>query len=400
MWVMRYLLISDLHIGDGSAKDDFSYDGVLVELLEEMSQERITLILNGDAFELLESECIKSLGFVPFEETLKEICPEVLDEIEKNHPGVFRALRDFSKKNEVIYIVGNHDYYLLKNEKLSEKLKEKIGNVRIVPFYYIESLKVLVMHGNQFDVINRFTLDRKRKRVVPPLGDLISRYMLVNFDKQIEPLVPKSVIRDYDNVRPLLDVFNWFELVSEIHNVGEDLVELWVGSFLSLMRTSLAKDWLRSNYPILRFLSKVFLNKFGGIKLGERIVRLIMNLRSFRRTDYLLRIAKKILSGKRKLKDEDFLGYEDSWIPKDVSLKGIAFGHIHHTSFNIFPTRDGYKFYVNTGTWRPVVERIKGKKKAFQKKAELFYAIISSENGEIDVTVKSTLKIEELSPSI
>ena len=400
MGVMKYLILSDLHIGDGSAKDDFRYDTELVDLLNEHSQEGTVLILNGDTLELLESECVKEIGLVPFEELLQRICPETIDLIERNHSEVFKALRNFAKKSEIIYVVGNHDYYILKNEKLKEKLRKKLGNVRIVPFFYIEELSTLVMHGNQFDVINRFTIDRKTGRVIPPLGDFIPRYMMVHFDEQIEPLVPKSVIMDYDNVTPLLDVFDWLELVKEVYNISEDLVEMWVGSFLNLMRTSFAKDWLRTNYPILRFSSKIFLNRLGGIKLGEYLVRTVMGLRKLRMTDYLLRVAKKILSGKRKLKKEDFVGYEDGQIPSDVPLKGLVFGHIHHTSFHIFPTKSGYKFYVNTGTWRPVVERIRGRRKAFQKKVELFYAILSTENGEFDVTVNSTVKVEELSPSL
>ena len=400
MGVMKYLILSDLHIGDGSTKDDFRYDVELVDLLKEYSQEGTVLILNGDILELLESECVKEIGLVPFEELIQKMCPETIDMIERNHSEVFKALRDFAKKGRIIYIVGNHDYYILKNEKLKDKLKEKLGNVRIVPFFYIEELSTLVMHGNQFDVINRFTIDKKTGRVIPPLGDFIPRYMMVHFDEQIEPLVPKKVIMDYDNVKPLLDVFDWLELVKEVYNISEDLVEMWVVSFLNLMRTSFAKDWLRTNYPILRFSSKIFLNRLGGIKLGEYLVRTVMGLRKLRMTDYLLRVAKKILSGKRKLRREDFVGYEDGRIPIDVPLKGIVFGHIHHTSFHIFPTKSGYKFYVNTGTWRPVVERIRGRKKAFQKKVELFYAILSGENGEFDVTVNSTVKVEELSPSL
>ncbi len=392
---MRYLVLSDLHIGDGSAKDDFHYDDELVELLGRFDDSDTTLILNGDTLEILESECVKSLGLIPFEELSMRICPQVVDMIEENHPEVFEAVRSFSGR--VIYIAGNHDYYVLVNPLLRIKVEERLG-AEVVPFHYIDDLQTLVIHGNQFDVINRFSRNRKTGELVPPLGDFISRYMMIFFDEQIEALVPEQVIRDYDNVRPLLDVFNWFEHVKEVYDVGQDLVEMWVSSFLRLMRTSFARDWLRSNYPVLRFTSRIFLNKLGGVKLGEMLVRAVMGLRKVRRTDYLLRTARNLLLGRRKLSEEDFLGYDSIPLPLGKPLKGIVMGHIHHSAFRIFPSSEGYKFYINTGTWRPVVERIKGKGKAFQKKAELSYALVSVVDEKVDVVVNSTVKLEEVSP--
>ncbi len=397
--VMKYLILSDLHIGDGSSKDDFHYDREIVELLERYKDEEITLVLNGDAFEILESECVRRLGLISFEELVEKICPEIIDEIERNHPKVFQLFREFSKDHEIVYIVGNHDYYILKNEGLRKKIEEKLEKVRILPFFYIEELSTLVIHGNQFDVINKFTVDRKTGKIIPPLGDFIPRYMMVYFDERIEELVPKDVIVDYDNIRPLLDVFDWLKFVNEMYNIGEDLVEIWVGNFLNLMRSSFAKSWLKSNYPFLRFASRIFLNRFGGIKLGSILVRAVLGIRRARRTDYLLKVAKKILTGFRKLQPSDFIGYELDGFDLNVPLKGIVMGHIHHSKFQIFSTSDGYKFYLNTGTWRPVVEKIKGDRKAFQKKAELFYAVLNKVNGEIDVEINSKTKLEKISPS-
>ncbi len=393
---MRYLILSDLHIGDGSAKDDFVYDEELSNLLDDFSKEEsITLILNGDTLELVESEIVKSLGLIPFEELVEKLDGDLIDSIFENHPRVLEAFRNFSRKHKIIYVVGNHDYYLLKNERLRERLVELIGNVEVVPYHYIEEISTLVIHGSQFDVINKFTYDRKTGKLVPPLGDYIVRYMMVNFDEYIEEFVPKKVIRDYDNVRPLLDVFNWFDHVMEFYNISEDILELWIRNFLNLMRTDIAKNWLKKNYPILRFSSKLFLNKFGGIKLGEMIVRMTMKLRMLRRTDYLLNVAKKILLGKRRLKKEDFAGFDDD-PPLDLELDGIVMGHIHHSAFEVFPVKGGgYKFYMNCGTWRPVVERLNGKR-GFQKKAELFHGLINLNHKGVEITTSSKNKLEEV----
>ncbi len=393
---MKYLILSDLHIGDGSAKDDFLYDEELVSLLRDMMEEsEVVLILNGDTLELVESDIIKSMGLIPFNDLLEKVPPELIDSIVSKHPEIFKTFREFSRKHRIVYVVGNHDYYVLKNRKISERLTQFMGNIDIKPYFYIEEISTLVIHGNQFDIINRFTKDKKTGKLIPPLGDYIIRYMMVNFDEYIEGFVPKNVIRDYDNVRPPLDVFNWFEYVVEAYNIGEDLLELWTRNFLQLMRTDTAKNWMKKNYPILRFSSKIFLNNFGGIKLGEIIVRLMMKMRTLRRTDYLLTTARKLLLGERKLKKSDFLGFDEN-PDLDMELKGLIMGHIHHSAFEVIPVNGGYKFYMNCGSWRPVVEKLNTGRKGFQKKAELFYGFINVTGRDIEIVTNSKNKLEEL----
>lgn len=396
---MKYLILSDLHIGDGSAKDDFYYDEEFVDLLDAFREKETVLIMNGDILELVEAQRVKDHGMIPFFELIEVLEPEVVDDIVRNHEKVFSSLRDFSRKNRIIYIVGNHDYYLLKSQKLQDRLKEYLGSVEIRPYYYVEELGTLIIHGNQFDVLNRFIRDKKTGGLVPPLGDFIARYMMVYFEEHIEEFVPRNVIRDYDNVRPLLDVFNWFEHVTELYNLGEDLLELWIKNFLELMKCATAKYWLKKNYPFLRFLSKLFLNRMGGMKLGEMLVRLAMEIRSWRRTNYLLRVAKKVLMGRKRLEKEDFCGYEDKANPLDVEIRGFVMGHIHHSELEIFHVDGQHKFYLNTGTWRPVVERLRSVKRGFQKKAELSFAVLSKNGKNVDISLHTTNKLEEISVS-
>ena len=394
---MKYLILSDLHIGDGSSKDDFYYDKELISLLDDFIEKDVVLILNGDFFELVETNRVKEKGLITFEELVRVLEPEVIDDIVSMHREVFNKIKQFAKKRRVIYIIGNHDYYILKNERMKERVRKYLGDVEIRPYLYIDDLKVLVIHGNQFDVLNKFSYDKKTGSLIPPLGDFIVRYMMINFDEHIKHLVPANVIKDYDNVRPLLDVFNWFEHVERLYNIGEDLLEYWIKIFLDVMRSHVAKDWMKANYPFLRFLSKIFLNKIGGIKLGELSVRTVMKVRSLRRTNYLLRVAKKILSGERKIKREDLLGYENGEDVFDVDLRGIVMGHIHHSDADIYYVDGETKFYLNTGTWRPVVERMRHVKNGFQKRAELSYALLGKNGKDIEISLNTTNKLEKLS---
>jgi len=377
----RYLFLSDLHIGDGSAKDDFKYDDAFEKTINDFSLfNDIELFIVGDGFELLESTKVSQFGLIDFEELVKKLDVDLILEIEKRHPKVFNSLRKFGKYNKIHYVIGNHDYYLLKNSKLQEKLKELIPNLEIEPYYYDEYLNLLVIHGNQFDPVNKFTINNKSGEIIPPLGDYIVRYMMINFDKKLEEYVPDYVISDYDNVRPTVDLFHWFDLIVKTYDLSIDLLETWLTEFLKMMRSFEAKEWMKSNYPFLSIFSRLFLNKIGGIKFGELLVRLTMNVRKFKNTDYLLRKANRILSGSINVKDH-IVGYESE---KEIgNVDGVIMGHIHKNNFKIFNVKNKPKYYINCGSWKPVVEKLR--KNVFQRRNELFYALLTVD-GDIEIT--------------
>jgi len=382
---MRQIFISDLHIGDGSAKDDFEFDDELIDLLEHFStQPDVELIIVGDGLELLENRAVKDFGLTSFDVLVSSLDGTALSGIESRHPRLFESFRKFSKHHRIIYIVGNHDYYLFANQRLKDELRNMLG-CEVVPYHYNEDAGLLAMHGNQFDLINKFTRDGDGT-IVPPLGDYMARYMMFHFDEYLESLVPSEILSDYDNVRPSLDVFQWFERVLEVYDLGVDVLELWVSTFLRMMQTVEARTWMKKNFPRLRCLSKVFLNKWGGITLGSLLVRAVMKIRGLRRSDYLFRRAKKLFR-EGELKADELVGYVDGEL-RFPKLNVVVFGHIHHHAFHVVPVRGQNKFYINCGTWRPVVEKVNGRKKyGFQKKAELFYAVVSvPKNGDLDIT--------------
>ncbi|MCD6552089.1 metallophosphoesterase [Thermotoga sp.] len=384
------MFISDLHIGDGSAKDDFFFDDELSDFLEDILNEKeVELFIVGDGFEILESRIVKELGLVPFDEVLKSLDDTVVDEIEKKHEKIFETLKKFAKRHTIYYVVGNHDYHILKNEKLQRALKERFERFEILPYYYDEKTKLLVLHGNQFDVINRFSLDRRSGKIVPPLGDFIVRYMMVNFDENVINFAPKEVVRDYDNVRPLLDVFHWFEHVTEIYDIGVDLVELWLKSFLTMWRTNEAKRWLKNNFPRTHWLSKLFVNRFGGVEIGRMLVRTVYTFRKFRRVDYLQKWARIVLKGNRKWKNF-MVGYGEG-LDRVERVDILVMGHVHHFTYKIIPTPVGKKLYVNCGSWRPVLEKIGIKRKhGFHKKAELPKIMMDFSDGKVEVRTSIT----------
>uniref|UniRef100_A0A7V4KCP5 UDP-2,3-diacylglucosamine hydrolase n=1 Tax=Fervidobacterium pennivorans TaxID=93466 RepID=A0A7V4KCP5_FERPE len=388
------IFISDLHIGDGNSKDDFSQDELFNNFINEWNNlENPELVIVGDGFEILESEIVRHTGLKPFWETVHSLDGKLIRLIERAHPKVFEALSKF--KGKIKYVIGNHDYYILKNKKLQESLKERIKNLEIVPYYYDEQTHILAVHGNQFDAINRFL--EVNGEIIPPLGDFISRYMMVNFDDVLKEYLPDEVVSDYDNVRPTLDVFQWLEQISKVYETSVDLLKLWIDNFITMMREEEAKYWMKKNYPLLSKLSILFLNKIGGIKLGELLVRVVMKTRNLKKTDYLKKAAIKIFEEPGWLfKNMD--GYLDKVDTTEIQhfkeIQGIVMGHNHKPGFELIKIRNDVKFYVNCGSWKPVVER--KSRNIFQRYFEIFYAIARVENsGEIEIITGSVNKLRK-----
>lgn len=388
------IFISDLHIGDGSSKDDFSHDMLFSSFINEWNDlENPELVIVGDGFEILESEMVRHAGLRPFWEIVHSLDGELIKLIEHVHPKVFEALSKF--KGKIKYVIGNHDYYILKNKNLQENLKERIENLEIVPYYYDEQTHILAVHGNQFDAINRFL--EVDGEIIPPLGDFISRYMMINFDDVLKEYLPDEVVSDYDNVRPILDVFQWLEQISKIYNTGVDLLKLWIDNFITMMREEEAKYWMKKSYPFLSKLSILFLNKIGGIKLGELLVRAVMKTRNLKKTDYLKKAAIKIF-----INPEWFFNNMNGYVDKaDTTgiqdfndIQGIVMGHNHKPGFELIKIKNDVKFYVNCGSWKPVVERKSGN--IFQRYYEVFYAIARVDNsGEIEIITGSVNKLRK-----
>ena len=103
----KYVIFSDLHMGDGSSTDDFKDNSSLfIKALEEYYFERnFSLILNGDVEELQRFS---------------------LKKITKQWPEVYHAFDKFHEKGRLIKTFGNHDLELpvYHAEKFPYKLLE------------------------------------------------------------------------------------------------------------------------------------------------------------------------------------------------------------------------------------------------------------------------------------
>lgn len=384
------LYLGDLHIGYGTTGDDFKHDEKLCNILNEAAAESKELFILGDFLELYDRNETNVYGDV--REYIRDYDYSIVDEIYSQHKKVFESIQKLSEKKQIKYIIGNHDYYLLFDEKLRNKVKKIIGNVEFFPYYYDEEYMLFLIHGNQFDTTNRFCYDGEN--IMPSFGELLLRHMKGNFDDKLCNVLPEELLSDYDNIMPLLDVFEWLEYTSEKYKLNYDLKDHWVDSFINLIRKDEVKKWLKINFPKYTIFTNLFVNKFGGMDLGERIVRTIMFFRKFGSTNGLLKRANGLLKNEFFIPKKYNIGFseQDIYFPEE-KIKGLIMGHNHMAGYYEISAYKKKKFYANTGAWKHVVKKNSGiDYKEFIRKNIISYLEVFEDKKQI----KTKLYLEEL----
>jgi UDP-2,3-diacylglucosamine pyrophosphatase LpxH len=158
------LVISDLHVGDGQAGDDFvDHKHQFANFLAAQADSKagsagdIELIINGDFLEFVQ--------VLPEAYTLNPPeywCSESeslakLDHILAGHPDVFAALKAFQQLgNRVTIFPGNHDVDLYW-PAVRNKIREEAGDVRVElgeDTYYRYGGRLHISHGHLFPSID------------------------------------------------------------------------------------------------------------------------------------------------------------------------------------------------------------------------------------------------------
>lgn len=127
----KYVIFSDLHMGDGSRKDDFKQNSDLFKtaLREYYLKKNFSLILNGDVEELQRFS---------------------LEKIRKTWKEVYEVLEIFKEHNKLFKIIGNHDLVLCLPKYADQKF----------PIQHSVTLQtrfgdLLIFHGHQASMTYR-----------------------------------------------------------------------------------------------------------------------------------------------------------------------------------------------------------------------------------------------------
>jgi UDP-2,3-diacylglucosamine pyrophosphatase LpxH len=121
---IRTLFISDVHLGNRKSSPEF-----LLSILKEYDYENLIII--GDFIDLTSLK--KNFYW------------------KQSHSKIIQKILKLSKTINVIYILGNHDYYL---RGLIEDSSIKLGSISIQDEYIYTTLKnerIYICHGDQFD---------------------------------------------------------------------------------------------------------------------------------------------------------------------------------------------------------------------------------------------------------
>ena len=113
----KYLIISDIHLGDKDCKAE-----MLLKVLKQNKAK--TIIIAGDLFD-----------------------HHNLHRLNKTHWKILSKLRKLSKKCKIIYLIGNHCF--LKAEFMSILLGFNCKDEHIIE---LKDEKILVVHGDIFDI--------------------------------------------------------------------------------------------------------------------------------------------------------------------------------------------------------------------------------------------------------
>lgn len=316
----RALILSDLHIGTGHTKgrpnvmDDFREDRRFAQLLSRSStgahaDTETTLVLNGDIFDLLK---VPVNGDFP-EAITERIAQQKLGECLAGHPHVIEAFRGFLSRpqNRLIYQPGNHDMELFFPgvQKLfcraitGDDTHPQIRFAADEPSFELEG-GIQIHHGHQFEALHA-----------------------MDFKKLILTHGPRA---------PVLNL-PWGSLfILQVLN--------------RLMRERPYLDKVMPFWPLL--VGGVFFDTRFTLKLlgtsafyfgRARLNPLWWEKRPFEKLTKFLRTEIKVFA--------DLNSYARK-ILKSPRLNAVFMGHTHGEMVRM---HENEKYYINTGTWMPMV---------------------------------------------
>lgn len=115
-------------------------------------------------------------------------------------------------------------------KKICDKIKEIFKKCEIVPYYYDEEFELFLIHGNQFDPVNRLSKDQNNN-ILPSFSEYMTKYMNHHFGNIAVEILSEELYSEYQNIYPQLDVFKWLDNLKEKYLLNYDLKKRMDKSF-------------------------------------------------------------------------------------------------------------------------------------------------------------------------
>ncbi len=367
-------IVSDLHVGAGDYLDDFNRDGDFIAFMDLAGKHRNTeLVINGDFIDFVAVNLDKTsvrpfsrLGNTESESLAK------LERVLEAHGALFASLRRYMERgHRIVLMPGNHDVDLYWPQ-VRDRLLDELGGPDSDHFHFESSGiyrvgSIYIEHGNQYyadSVFENFTHPFLRDpktgemRLERSWGNCFLEYFSNGMMSERNPFI--------NNVRPIPNMV-----------------------FLGIQDESW---WFKAayGYKLLRFMSRVGFPPFkesrellrrkreGKLDTWGYTRKRFMELASRRGRVEMPGVedAEQLLSGLPEDDGEEESVQEglllDSLATREDALSVAArevllgeedidvvvFGHDHrYYSNELQPMLGGKKgkYYVNTGTWIPML---------------------------------------------
>lgn len=373
----QYLVMSDLHLGDGGTLEDFVHDETFHRLVTNKALEaaqkgvQLELILAGDIIDFLQ---VRPLGV--HDATVSE---DKLRAVFKAHPRFFEALTELvSSNHRITFLKGNHDLDLI-FPNVWEALVSHIRRGKPVAPNAVQLLLgyllpgVYLEHGHQYDIKNRIDYDDPAQGIdghlLLPWGSLFVNSVFNDIEEKY-PFIDK--VKGYTAAALLLAVLDtsltWERIRRFVQMNAAHMQASSMNDFVNTLLLIAAGPRPTSNVTGAKGpkFDETAMNDFLW-ELGHAYseIELIRRLESARETpgakggsaDLMLTAQHKLYTlARRSSEAEDNLGQKDSLVKIANTL-----AEQHKASFVIMGHTHGARNidlicgakYINTGTWLP-----------------------------------------------
>lgn len=383
------VVISDLHFVDGTAGEHDvpprAFETVFLSHIETLAKrnnvKKIKILLLGDIIDLLRTTkwleidpddrpwgkngLRDAIEFDPLVGSRTEQkCYEILSDIIRRNCRTFRLFRKLKKKLgdhgvgdvQIIYLPGNHDRLVNIYPRIRCLTQKILGiavnggtvdgfsenNWHFRNAYADKEHSVFARHGHEFDPVNYGCCDKDsligHSRV--PIGDVITTEIAVKIASLLLHILDelpesdereeiKQIIFGLDNIRPWTSIPGY--LVSKLK--GNEVMRVGVKRALlttlgSFLRIPLVREWLWNN--------------------KSRAIRQVWSCVQGAWSPWVSDTSSK---------DRYATSAYQDYVEGEDTFRFVVYGHTHSQE-EIPLDLQGEKesFYINTGTWRSVIE--------------------------------------------
>jgi len=381
------VFLSDVHLTDGSSGETIKPTAfrIFAENLRKLadsvsSLEEIRLILLGDIFDIIRSAAWidDTVSVRPWDQAgpaQEKIVAKILQGIITNNReslAVFSALRAYAQEKnvpfEITYVIGNHDWLINRYPGCIDIVRAALGmtpGAAVAPFpteLFAPNYKLLARHGDIYDKFNYMG-----NRDDSSIGDAIVIELLNKYPQKVDTALSAlvddgevspaekdkitSLLKELDNIRPLLDLPSWvLMVVNKTENAAarKAIEDAWDTCVDAFFRVPFIRDKDKFLWP-------------DTIDLLQIALRLSSHVST--------KLLEKMIELKAKLFPARLEGdyHKDAFAEQKVcygEVNFVLYGHTHDyviIPMDQVPLADGTtqdKVYFNTGTWRKTWNKV------------------------------------------